>query len=93
MSTVNLATMFLGFPLKSVVCSLLLFIVEQRLYKILLIFFYSFLGSLYIERLVSILHSALHPSVYICAQMYNVNQGFITSEAKEANNVRQYSTK
>ena len=68
------------------------FIVEQRQQKKFSVYFFYFLGSLYIQRLVSILHTALCPSVYICAQMYTVNQGFVTSEAKEAHDGRRYPT-
>ena len=32
------------------------------------------------------------PSVFICAQMYAVNQGFVTSEAKGAHDGRRYPT-
>ena len=35
---------------------------------------------------------ALCPSVFICAQMYAVNQGFVTSEAKGAHDGRRYPT-
>ena len=44
--------------------------------------------------LLQALHSskALCPSVFICAQMYAVNQGFVTSEAKGAHDGRRYPT-
>ena len=35
---------------------------------------------------------ALCPSVFICAQMYAENQGFVTSEAKGAHDGRRYPT-
>ena len=35
---------------------------------------------------------ALCPSVFICAQMYAVSQGFVTSEAKGAHDGRRYPT-
>ena len=35
---------------------------------------------------------ALCPSVFICARMYAVNQGFVTSEAKGAHVGRRYPT-
>ena len=43
--------------------------------------------------LLQALHSskALCPSVFICAQMFAVNQGFVTSEAKGAHELgRRY---
>ena len=50
------------------------------------------LGSLTLRDWFSRSNLALCPSVYICAQMYTVNQGFGTSAAKGARVGYRYPT-